>query len=117
MAPRHLLVRLGEAFEFEYLAPGDSVNDARLGAWARNLAKLGISFKVRNVDYALFSRRLEEYDFDVVTIAGQNFEEPVEVTYALGSQVIRPTVTSVSSSLITVVSPSPCRASAVEPTR
>ena len=66
----------GEAFEFEYLAPGDSVNDARLAAWARNLAKLGISFTVRNVDYALFSRRLEEYDFDVVTIAGQSFGLP-----------------------------------------
>ncbi len=50
----------GEAFEFEYLAPGDSVNDPRLAGWARNLAKLGISFKVRNVDFALYSRRLEE---------------------------------------------------------
>ena len=66
----------GEAFEFEYLAPGDSVNNARLNAWARNLDKLGISFKVRNVDFALYSRRLEEYDFDVVTIAGGTFGLP-----------------------------------------
>jgi hypothetical protein len=45
----------------------------------------------------------------VVTITGQNFEEPVEVTYtpggAGGGSVIRPTVTSVSSSLITIVMP------------
>lgn len=40
-----------------------------------------------------------------VTIAGQNFEEPVEVTFNAGSYTIRPTVTSVSSSLITLVMP------------
>ena len=78
----------GEPFEFEYLAPGDSVNDARLKAWARNLAKLGISFRVRNVDYALYSRRLEEYDFDVVTLAGGTFGLPSPATYVaiLGSK-------------------------------
>ncbi len=41
----------------------------------------------------------------VVTIAGQAFEEPVEVTFETGGLLIRPTVTSVSSSLITVVMP------------
>ena len=41
----------------------------------------------------------------VVTIAGQNFEEPVEVTYTYAGRVIRPSVTSVSSSLITLVMP------------
>jgi hypothetical protein len=41
----------------------------------------------------------------IVTIAGQNFEEPVEVTFTYGSRVIRPSVTSVSSSLITLVMP------------
>ncbi len=40
-----------------------------------------------------------------VTIAGQNFEEPIEVTFEYGSYVVRPTVTSVSSSLITLVMP------------
>ena len=71
----------GEAFEFEYLAPGDSVNDARLSAWARNLSKLGIQFKVRNVDYALYGRRLEEYDFDVVTIVETAFSLPSPADY------------------------------------
>lgn len=41
----------------------------------------------------------------VVTITGQAFEEPVEVTYEAGGILFRPTVTSVSSSLITVVMP------------
>ena len=71
----------GEAFEFEYLAPGDAVADARINAWSRNLAKLGITLKVRNVDFALYSRRLEEYDFDVVTIAGISFGLPSTADY------------------------------------
>jgi hypothetical protein len=47
----------------------------------------------------------------VVTLAGQNFEEPVEITFtpgtagATGGTVIRPTITSVSSSLITILMP------------
>ncbi len=40
-----------------------------------------------------------------VTIAGQNFEEPVEITFTAGSYTFRPNVTSVSSSLITLVMP------------
>ena len=41
----------------------------------------------------------------VVTITGQAFEEPVEVTFESDTLLIRPIVTSVSSSLITVVMP------------
>jgi hypothetical protein len=41
----------------------------------------------------------------VVTISGQNFEEPVEVAFTSGNLLLRPTVTSVSSSLITVLMP------------
>lgn len=41
----------------------------------------------------------------VVTIAGQGFEEPVEVTFEAGGILFRPSVTSVSSSLITLVMP------------
>ena len=74
----------GEPFEFEYLAPGDSVNQERLKAWARNLDKLGIRLKVRNVDFALYSRRLEEYDFDVVTIAEGSFTLPSVADYISG---------------------------------
>ena len=71
----------GAAFEFEYLAPGDSVNDARLTAWGKNLAKLGIRMKVRNVDFALYERRLQDYDFDAVTIVEPSFTLPVSSDY------------------------------------
>ena len=70
----------GEAFEFEYLAPGDGAG-TRVNAWQRNLEKLGIKLTVRNVDFALYSRRLEEYDFDVVTIAGVSFGLPSPADY------------------------------------
>jgi peptide/nickel transport system substrate-binding protein/microcin C transport system substrate-binding protein len=63
----------GEAFEFEYLNPGEG---GRLSDWQANLEKLGITLKERNVDFALYRRRLEEYDFDVVTIAGGDFTLP-----------------------------------------
>ncbi|HYN58718.1 MAG TPA: extracellular solute-binding protein, partial [Rubrivivax sp.] len=63
----------GEAFEFEYLNPGEG---GRLTDWQANLEKLGITLKERNVDFALYRRRLEEYDFDVITIAGGGFTLP-----------------------------------------
>jgi len=71
----------GEAFEFEYLAPGDGAVGARIKAWQHNLDKLGISLKTRNVDFALYSRRLEEYDFDVVTIVEPSFALPSVADY------------------------------------
>ena len=74
----------GEAFTIEYLAPGDSSNQERLNAWAQNLAKLGIRFSVRNVDYALYDRRLQEYDFDVITIAEGAFSLPSAADYLTG---------------------------------
>ncbi len=63
----------GEAFEFEYLSPGEP---GRMTEWQTNLAKLGITMKERNVDFALYRRRLEQYDFDMITIAGGDFTLP-----------------------------------------
>jgi peptide/nickel transport system substrate-binding protein/microcin C transport system substrate-binding protein len=63
----------GEPFEFEYLNPGEG---ARNTAWERNLEKLGITYKERNVDFALYRRRLENYDFDIVTIVEGDFTLP-----------------------------------------
>ena len=71
----------GEAFEFEYLAPGDSKDDPRYPAWQYNLDKLGIRLTIRNVDYALFERRLTEYDFDMVTIVEPAFTLPSTSNY------------------------------------
>ena len=64
----------GEAFEFEYLNPGEG--GGRMAEWQANLEKLGITMKERNVDFALYRRRLEEYDFDMIAIAGGDFTLP-----------------------------------------
>jgi len=63
----------GEAFVLEYMEtsqPSDRVD------WKSNCRKLGIEFKQRLVDYALFRRRLEQYDFDMVTIVEGTFTLP-----------------------------------------
>ncbi len=69
----------GERFEFEYLAPGDSTG--REEPWQHNLEKLGIKLTVRNVDFALYNRRLEDYDFDMVTIVEPAFTLPSVADY------------------------------------
>jgi peptide/nickel transport system substrate-binding protein/microcin C transport system substrate-binding protein len=55
--------------------------------WEKNLAKLGITLKMRAVDFALYRRRLESYDFEVVAIAGGDFTlpDPAGLTQLLGS--------------------------------
>ena len=63
----------GEAFEFEYLEPG---SPGRMTDFQRNLEKLGITMKERNVDFALYRRRLEQYDFDVIVIVEGDFTLP-----------------------------------------
>ena len=63
----------GEPFEFEYLSPNEG---ARNADWEHNLDKLGIKLKTRQVDFALYRRRLEEYDYDVVTIVEGDFTIP-----------------------------------------
>jgi peptide/nickel transport system substrate-binding protein/microcin C transport system substrate-binding protein len=64
----------GEPFEVEYLLPGEGSNT--LPEWRLNFEKLGATLKLRNVDYALFSRRLEEYDFEMVAIVEGDFTLP-----------------------------------------
>jgi peptide/nickel transport system substrate-binding protein/microcin C transport system substrate-binding protein len=63
----------GEAFTIEYLAPGEG---NRLPDWELNLKKLGIELRVRNVDFALYRRRLETFDFDMITIVEGDFKLP-----------------------------------------
>ena len=63
----------GEAFTIEYLAPGEG---NRLPDWELNLRKLGIELTVRNVDFALYRRRLETFDFDMITIVEGDFQLP-----------------------------------------
>ena len=63
----------GEAFEFEYLEPGSA---GRMMDFQRNLEKLGINMKERIVDFALYRRRLEQYDFDLIVIVEGDFTLP-----------------------------------------
>lgn len=63
----------GEAFEIEYLEPNQT---GRVIDWQRNLEKLGITLKERLVDFSLYRRRLESFDFDIVTIVNQDFTLP-----------------------------------------
>ncbi len=62
----------GEAMVIEYMVTREGgIND-----WQRNLEKLGIELKERIVDFALFRRRLEKYDYDMVTIVEGDFTLP-----------------------------------------
>jgi microcin C transport system substrate-binding protein len=63
----------GEPFEIEYMDPGEP---GFVTAWAASLDKLGITLKERNIDFALFQRRLEEFDFDLVSIVEGDFTLP-----------------------------------------
>ena len=62
----------GEALEIEHMTP----RDANLDDWTRNLAKIGVALKIRQVDFALYRRRLQQYDFDMVTIVEGPFTLP-----------------------------------------
>jgi microcin C transport system substrate-binding protein len=57
--------RRGEPFEFEILTYSKSLQ--RLAVpWVRNLEKLGIAVRLRIADLALYQRREDLFDFDVV---------------------------------------------------
>ncbi len=70
----------GEPLTLEYMV----VRPSNLNDWQRNLAKLGIAWKERLVDFALFRRRLEQYDFEMVTIVESRFTLPVAADLIAG---------------------------------
>jgi peptide/nickel transport system substrate-binding protein/microcin C transport system substrate-binding protein len=63
----------GEKLTVEYLEP---VQTGRHPDFARNLKKLGIEFTERLVDFSLFRRRLEAFDFDLNIIVEPKFTLP-----------------------------------------
>jgi microcin C transport system substrate-binding protein len=71
----------GEPFVVELLAPSSQDTDRRMLPWGRNGAKLGMTIRARRVDFALFNRRLEEFDFDMVTIVEPAFQLPAAADY------------------------------------
>jgi len=76
----------GEPLEIEFLDTGDAPGRAE-AVWERNLAKIGIRFNVRQVDFSLFRKRLETFDFDMVMIKIGDFTlpEPAELKSQYGS--------------------------------
>jgi len=64
----------GEPFEFEYL--DDAAPGRAEAVWRRNLDKLGIRMKFRQVDFAVYTKRLEVFDFDIVGLRTIDFTLP-----------------------------------------
>jgi len=74
----------GEPLVIEYMVP----RTANIVDWQRNLRKLGVELNERLVDFALYRRRLEQYDFDMVVIVEGRFTLPAAADQAAlyGSQ-------------------------------
>ncbi len=64
-----------EPFEFEYLEDIGGGGRA-VAVLQRNLEKLGIRMKLREVDFALMTKRLEIFDFDFTQIRTADFTLP-----------------------------------------
>lgn len=57
----------GEPLVLEYL--DSSEGGAKVvSTWTRNLEKLGITLKLRVVDFALYQQRMDKFDFDIITL-------------------------------------------------
>lgn len=65
----------GEPFVIEFLDSSEASGVTTTAAWKRALAKIGIDFQVRIVDFALWQERLEANTFDMVSVSfpGTNF--------------------------------------------
>ena len=66
----------GEAFEFEMLDDSGGAMGRVFPSQTRNLAKLGITMKTRNLDFALYQRRIEDFDFDVIVQRFPDVQSP-----------------------------------------
>lgn len=57
----------GEAMVLEYLDTNEG-GVRTISQWMRALEKLGITLKFRTVDFALYQQRLDQFDFDMVSL-------------------------------------------------
>ena len=94
--------RAGQPFKFEIVDDGGAM--VRLiAAYVRNLEKLGIRVDMRSTDYALYQKRLEEYDFEMTTMKFPDSQSPGnELWDRFGSQAA---LTKGSDNIIGVQSP------------
>ena len=63
----------GESFDITYLEPSQP---GRNTEFQHNLRKLGITYTERQVDFALFGRRLDAFDYDMQVIVEGKFTLP-----------------------------------------
>ena len=71
----------GEPFVVELLAPSGQDTDRRMLPWGRVGDKLGMTIRARRVDYALYDRRLQEFDFDFALNVEPAFQLPLAADY------------------------------------
>lgn len=58
----------GQALVLEYMDSNDG-GVRTVAPWMRNLEKLGVQLRFRSVDFALYQQRLQNFDFDITSIA------------------------------------------------
>ena len=59
----------GEPFTIEFLDSTEARGATTTAAWRRALEKLGIDFRLREVDFALWQQRLESNNFEMLSIS------------------------------------------------
>jgi peptide/nickel transport system substrate-binding protein/microcin C transport system substrate-binding protein len=76
----------GERFEFEWLEAGEAFG-RREYVYQRNLGMLGIKLNLRLVDFALYRKRVEEFDFEMINIKSGDWALPnaADLKAAFGS--------------------------------
>jgi len=57
----------GQAMVLEYLDSSEG-GIRMVSPWMRNLQKLGITLKLRIVDFALYQQRVDKYDYDIISL-------------------------------------------------
>jgi len=66
----------GQPFVFEILDDSGGAFGAVVASYQRNLAKLGIDAQFRSTDFALYQQRLQNFDFDMTTLAMPQGQSP-----------------------------------------
>ena len=79
----------GEPFRLEIVEDGGFFLRV-ISAYIRNLEKLGIQVDVRTSDFALYQKRMNEFDFDMTTVRFQDSQNPgSELWDRFGSQAAK----------------------------
>ena len=65
----------GQPFRFEFMDDGGAMSRL-VSAYVRNLEKLGMKVDIRTTDYALYQKRLEEFDFQMTSMKFPDSQSP-----------------------------------------